>query len=197
MQKIIGITGKIGSGKTTVSIMLEKLGAILYNCDIRAKYLMKNDKNVQNIVIKLLGENAYKINGDLNKKWIAKQIFENDEKLNALNNIIHPAVKNDFENFVKNIAVDKKYILYESALLFDKGEEKRFDKVIFVDAPDEICLKRVMKREGCTVEEVKKRMNNQKNDSRKKILCDFVIENTTFEKTKKQVLEIHQKIINS
>ena len=176
-MKIIGLTGGIGSGKTTVAKLFEELGVPVYNSDLKAKKLMQNSKELRTAVMDLLGEESYKLQR-LNKKYIADKIFEDKELLQKLNAIVHPAVRQDFFKWVK-----KKRTPYET-----------FDKIILVKAPKEVRLQRVLTRDAISEKEILARMENQWDDSKKIPLADYVIENTDLGKTKLQVEKIHHEL---
>lgn len=186
-MKKIGITGGIGSGKTTVMQHIASLGFPVYYSDIRAKDLMQTDEIMQQIQ-SIFEENVIE-NNRLNRKKIASIVFENPEKLKKLNQIIHPAVERDFEKFVyENRHQD--FIFYESALMIETGNYKQFDKVILITAPIEIRIDRVMKRNFISKEEVEKRIKNQLSDEEKRKIVDFEIVNTKKSETINQINKI-------
>jgi dephospho-CoA kinase len=194
MQKI-GITGGIGSGKTTVARVFEQLGIPVYHADYWAKELMNTDPLVIERLKELFGNDIYDSACKANRKRIAELVFADKNKLNELNSIIHPAVWLHGENWLKQHA-DKPYLLKEAAILFESGGNKGVDKVIMVSAPKEIRLERVMKRDNVTREEVEARMANQWPDEKKTALSDFVIVNDGRQLVIPQVLEIHRQLLN-
>jgi dephospho-CoA kinase len=172
---VIGITGGIGSGKSTVSNFLHSMGYSVYNSDERAKemYLIPSIKKEVKV---LLGEQAYNGDETINKKFIAEKIFNEKYLLEKLNNIIHPAVIKDLDNF-KNKNIEQKYIFWESALLFELGLYKNNFKNILVTSPVELRIARVMQRDNISKTEVENKIKHQWEDSFKIKLADFVIEN--------------------
>ncbi len=169
----VGLTGGIGSGKTTVAKFLISLGYAVYFADKEAKILMNNDTNLIQNIIRLLGGEAY-INGELNRSYIAGRVFANKSLLHQLNDIVHPVVAEHF-NLWCLLNQDKEFIFQEAAVLFESGSNVKFDKVILVTAPESVRLARVMKRDNQTEADVIARMKNQWSDDRKMKLADFVI----------------------
>lgn len=139
---IIGLTGGIGSGKTTVAGLIKKMGYPVYNSDIRAKEIVNDNAELKAKIITLLGENAYDEKGNYNRKWVAEQIFNDDEKRLSLNAIVHPAVKLDFAKWVAE--QENNLVFKETALLFELGLDKNCDATILVTADEEIRIQRVM-----------------------------------------------------
>ena len=172
----IGITGGIGSGKSTVAKVFEQLGIPVYHADYWAKELMNTDALVIQRMKEIFGNAIYDSTGKADRKKIAEIVFNDKEKLNELNSVIHPAVWLHGENWLKQHA-DKPYILKEAAILFESGGNKGVDKVIMISAPKELRIQRVIQRDNVTEEEVTARMANQWDDERKIALSDFVIVN--------------------
>lgn len=188
---IIGLTGGIGSGKTIIAKLFETMGCIIYNSDERAKELYFN-KDIKQQVIKLLGKEAYINDIELNKSYIAEVIFSDKHKLQHLNAIIHPAVKQDFKLVVSKYPV-KTLIIKETALLFEENISKEVDISILVTAPVELKIERVMKRSNLSKTVVEKRMLAQWTDERKIPLATYVLTNDGKEALIPQVLAIiHQ-----
>jgi dephospho-CoA kinase len=190
-MKIIGLTGGIGSGKTTVAKLFKELGVPVYNSDLRAKKLMKNSKEIRTAVIDLLGKDSYVLER-LNKKYIADKIFSDKQLLEKLNAIVHPAVKNDFIGWLKKKKTP--YVIQEAAILFENGSYSNFDKIILVKAPKEVRLERIIARDNGSKEEILARMKNQWDDSKKIPLSDYIIENIDLDQTKLQVEQIHRQL---
>lgn len=184
-MKIIGLTGGIGSGKTTVLKMFQKLGTAIFVADIEAKKLMNSDGELKLKIEKLLGEKAY-LNNELNKKYIAEVVFNNKEKLAALNALVHPKVRTHFKNFAKNCKSD--FIVYEAAILFESGSDKLCDFIVTVTADEKDKIERVMKRDEVSEAEVKVRMQHQLNEAFKIKNAHFVVKNTQLKQTEQQVL---------
>jgi len=190
---IVGLTGGIGSGKTTVAKLFYKLGVPIYVSDIEAKQLMiSNEKLIQKIK-ELLGNEAY-VEGKLNRSYISHQVFNNKKKLAQLNAIVHPAVAIDFMQWYKK--QDKPYVIKESAILFETGGHTHCDVVITVTAPLEERINRVVLRDGTSEKQVKSRIDNQLSDEQKIKQSDYVIYNIDLKETKQEVKRIHNLIIN-
>lgn len=190
-MKKIGITGGIGSGKTTVARVFEQLGIPVYHADYWAKEIMNTEPLVIERLKELFGEHIYDSAGKANRKRIAELVFADKNKLNELNSIIHPAVWLHGENWLKQ-HTGKPYILKEAAILFESGGNKDMDKVIMVTAPKQLRTERVMKRDMVTAAEVEARMANQWPDEQKIALSDFVIVNDDRQLVIPQVLEVHR-----
>lgn len=173
--RIIGLTGGIGSGKSTVAKFIEEMGFPVYYSDIRAKQIVNEDDSLKQKIKSLLGENAYDENGYYDRKYVASQVFENDELLEKLNLIIHPAVKIDFENWVNRQYSE--IVFKETALLFELGLDKNCFKSVLVTAEDNLRIKRVMDRDKKTYREVEGVMNKQMPEKDKCWLADFIIYN--------------------
>ena len=175
MKKIIGLTGGIGSGKTTMAKLIEEMGFLVYYSDVRAKEIVNDDEYLKKGIIELLGEKAYDENGFYDRKYVAEIVFNNEELLQKLNGMIHPAVKFDFENWVN--AQTSEFVFKETALLFELKLNESCFKSILVTADDNLRIKRVMDRDGKTYREVEKVMNKQMPEKDKIKLADFVIFN--------------------
>lgn len=191
----VGITGGIGSGKTTACRVFEALGIPVYYSDERAKWLMNNSLDLKKQIIGLLGELAYSVEGKIDNKYIASQVFNDPAKLNALNHIVHPAVADDAQNWT-NEQEGVPYTLKESALLFEIGSERSFDKTIVVYAPKEARVLRAMHRDGATRESIEARMAKQMDDELKLQKADFVIFNDGSQPILPQIVKIHRALIS-
>jgi dephospho-CoA kinase len=192
----VGITGGIGSGKTTVCKVFETLGIPIYYADDRAKILMNTDEFLVTEITKIFGEQAYLSIGELNRPHIASIAFSDKNVLQKLNALVHPVVHRDSEKwFLEQQNVP--YVLKEAALHFETGGYKMLDKMITVFAPKKVRIERVMKRDKRTVEEVEARINNQMPDSEKVKLADFVIYNDGSQSLIQQIYTIHQSLIKS
>ncbi len=174
----IGVTGGIGSGKTTVCKIFEELGAKVIYADELAKELMTNDESLRQKIIKIFGNEAF-IGGKLNKKFIADVIFTDEEKKKELESVVHPAVikeiLSEFKKLAKNKSVN--FVIVEAALIFESGFDDELDYVIVVDADEETKIKRVMERDKCSREEVLKRMRSQMDVKKKRELADILLQN--------------------
>ncbi len=173
--RIIGITGGIGSGKSTVSKIIEEAGYPVYYSDIRAKTIVNDNHQLQKKIKELLGDNAYDENGLYNRKYVSELVFENDELLLKLNSLIHPAVKIDFQNWVTEQT--NPFVFKETALLFELKLNESCFKSLLITADDNCRLKRVMDRDGKTYREVETVMNKQMPEKDKIKFADFVIFN--------------------
>ncbi|WP_452221018.1 dephospho-CoA kinase [Lacinutrix salivirga] len=191
---IVGLTGGIGSGKTTVANFFSALGVPVYIADVEAKKLMNRSKVIKRKLIALFGEDAYKDN-ELNRKYIAEIIFKNKEMLNKMNAIVHPKVAKHFIKWTKK--QNASYIIKEVAILFENGSYTSCDFIITVTSPKQTRLKRVIKRDASTTKKVESIMKNQWEDDARIKLSDFVINNDNLEDTRCQVVKIHNKILKS
>ncbi|APG64303.1 dephospho-CoA kinase [Tenacibaculum todarodis] len=190
---VVGITGGIGSGKSTVLKLFKGLGSIAtYIADEEAKKLMNSSKVIQEKLVLEFGEEVY-LDNKLNRPFLANIVFKNKEKLATLNAIVHPVVYNHLESFIKN-NTDKDYILYENAILFENGSDVFCDKIITVTAPEKVKIDRVISRDKTSEKEVRNRMKNQWKDSKKTLQSNYIICNVSLTKTKEQVLKIHNKL---
>lgn len=171
-RKIIGITGGIGSGKTTVSQIITSKGFPVYNSDNRAKEIVNENQDIQQKIIYLLGEKAYE-NGVYNRFFVANCVFNNNELLQKLNEIIHPAVRQDFLDFVDR--QNSQFIFRETAILFELGLDKDCDEVILVTANAEMRIERVMVRDGRTRQEIEQIIAKQMPENEKIQISDYVI----------------------
>lgn len=174
-KKIIGLTGGIGSGKTTVAKFIEEMGFPVYFSDDRAKDIVNDDEVLKNNIKELLGEEAYDENGFYNKKYVSEIVFNNDETRLQLNALIHPAVKIDFENWVEN--QNSEFVFKETALLFELNLNESCYKSVLVTADDNIRIKRVMDRDQKTYREIEAIIDKQMPEKDKIKRADFVIYN--------------------
>ncbi|MDA8531881.1 dephospho-CoA kinase [Flavobacteriaceae bacterium] len=192
MTKILGITGGIGSGKTTVASLFSALGVPVYNADNEAKKLMNESPKIRTKLIELFGVNAYS-DGLLNRSYIAQLVFKDKNKLDALNQIIHPEVATHYSAWLATQAYP--YVVKEVAILFELGAEDQFDFILTVTAPKQSRIDRVMQRDTKTSEEVLSIIKNQWDEALKINKSDFVIYNIDTQLTAKEVEEIHIKIL--
>ncbi|APQ19158.1 dephospho-CoA kinase [Maribacter hydrothermalis] len=191
-MKIVGLTGGIGSGKSTVAAMFKELGVPVYNSDERAKYLMNTSKKIKKQLIELLGKKAYDDN-KLNRPYIAEKVFNDTSLLSQLNSIVHPIVKENFNSWSKK--QDTPYIIQETALLFENKSQELYDIIILITAPKVTRINRVLSRDKTTIEQVEARMNNQLDDTLKIQLANYIIENVDLENTHSKVIEVHKAIL--
>ena len=187
---IVGITGGIGSGKSTVVKLLAKYpNTAIYTADEEAKKLMNSSKIIADKLILEFGNETYQ-NGELQRDFLSKIVFQNPEKLAILNSIVHPEVRNHFQNFIK-LNQDKLLIIYENAILFESKSNLICDVIITVFASLLVRIERVMQRDHCLNEAVVSRIKNQLNEEIKMIQSHYIINNDTLENTKNQVKYIH------
>jgi len=191
----IAITGGIGAGKSLVSLLFETLGIPVYNADIEAKRLMNSDRNLKSAIKQLLGNASYHRNGRLNRKFIASRVFENKNTLKALNNIVHPAVRKDFDSWAQK--QNAEYVLEESAIVFEADLAKYFKAIILVVADRDTRIQRIIDRDATNKNAVINRMNNQWPDDRKIQLADYIINNDGSKSLIKQVYSIHRSILKN
>jgi len=190
----IGLTGGIGSGKSTVGRVFEQLGAPVYKADDHAKELYRTDKVLQKQVIELLGEKAY-TGGELNRTWIAKQVFQDQVLLAKLNALVHPAVGRDFYAWIEKNP-NAPYLIKEAAILFESGAHLAMDRIIHVYAPLETRLSRVVRRDGISNENVQARIDKQWTDEQRRAESDYEIVNDGLTLILPQILKIHEDIIS-
>jgi dephospho-CoA kinase len=192
----VGITGGIGSGKTTVCKLFEALGVAVYYADDRAKFLMQHEHFLIDQLKQNFGEDIYD-HGQLNRAMLAQKVFGNKEQLALLNSLVHPVVFRDTERwYQEQLTAKPPYVLKEAALLVETGAYKLLDQLIVVSAPLDVRLQRVVARDKVAAAEVTQRMNNQLAEEEKLKLADFVIENNSdLEALKIQVEKIHQALI--
>ena len=192
MQKI-GITGSIGSGKSIVCKIFEQLGVPIYNADERAKILMISNAEMITKVKLLFGHESYTETGELNRKHLSDIAFNNKDLLTQLNQIVHPIVFKDFDNWLlKKEQLNINYIIKEAALMFETDSYKKLDKFIVVTAPMELRISRTMQRDSILKEQVLSRMNNQLSQEEKLAKADYEIINDEQTSLIEQVFSLHQ-----
>lgn len=174
IPKIIGLTGGIGSGKTSVAKILEQKGFPVYYSDDEAKNIVNRNPVLKEKIIGLLGEEAYH-NGSYNRIYVAEKVFNNSELLEALNHLIHPAVRTDFENWVKTQTAE--FVFKETAILFELRLDKDCYKSVLITADDNLRIKRTMDRDGKTYREIEAIMQKQMPEKEKIKLADYIIYN--------------------
>ena len=188
----VGLTGGIGSGKSTVAQIFEVLGIPVYYADVAAKKLMNEDAELRSAISTIFGKQAY-ANNILDRKYIASIVFSDPVKLELLNSIVHPATKKDGEAWMKQQT--SPYAIHEAALIFEAKVSDRLDHVIGVSSPIELRIKRAMERDKVSRDEVLKRMDQQLDEDLKMNKCDFVLINDEQQLLIPQVLELHEKLI--
>lgn len=193
--RIIGLTGGIGSGKSTVAKFIEEMGFPVYYSDIRAKEIVNDNEFLKSKITELLGAQAYKENGKYNRKYVASVVFGNDELLQKLNQTIHPAVREDFEKWVSR--QNSEFVFKETALLFELGLDKECDHSILVTAEDNLRIKRVMDRDGKTYREVETIMDKQMPEKDKIRKTVFIIYNNDgLEELREETEKVINKMIS-
>lgn len=189
----VGLTGGIGSGKSLICSILEKFRVPVYYADAEARRLMNSDPGLKDGIRTLVGAKAYGEEG-LDRKYLADRLFGNSEMLEAMNALVHPAVRKDFETWTlahKGAA----YVVKEAAILFESGAHRELDSTVLVYAPVELRIRRVMERDRCDREAVLKRMSHQMAEEELKKLVDHVIVNDEQQMLLPQVVELHNSMI--
>ena len=187
---IVGLTGGIGSGKTTVANLFAEFNNVaVYNADIEAKKIMNSSLIIKSKIINEFGEESYK-NNKLNRPFIAAIVFKNKDKLKALNSIVHPEVKKHFQQFIHQHK-NKDYILYENAILFESKSNLICDIIISVYAPLHVRIERTTLRDGSSKKEVEDRIKNQWLEDKKLLQSNYIIYNFNRENTQSQIIKIH------
>ena len=188
---VVGLTGGIGSGKSTIAKEFATLGIAVFNSDEQAKALIANNAQVKKRIIATFGEKAYQ-NGEYNRAYIAQIVFSNPEKLAILNDIVHPALAKYFKQWAKKQT--SPYVLKEAAILFESGSYKDCDYIITVTAPEQLRIARVMARDHCTEAQVRARMAQQWSEAQRIALSNAVIENIDLEVAKKEVRKLNDEL---
>ncbi len=191
----VGITGGIGSGKSTITSLFHDLGVPIYNSDERAKWLLSNDVDLMDQIKILFGQESYS-NNKLNRAHIANIVFQDNDKLKQLNAIVHPLVKIDFENWLL-LHKKEQLVIKEAAILIESGAYKELDVLIVVLADKKTRIKRVINRDNVSKEEVEKRMETQISDSERLKFANFSVDNNTDQSNlKMQVGELYKQLLS-
>ncbi len=190
-MRIIGITGGIGSGKSTVCSIFAELGIPIYYADDRAKAVMNEDGELKTAITSVFGPDAYP-DGRLDRAFLATQVFRSSERLAQLNALVHPAVAKDLMKWVADNA-HHPYVIKEAAILFESGAYRAVQETVLVTAPEAVRIARVMLRDGVTEAEVRQRMSHQWPEERKAAMADHIVVNDGRSLLIPQVLELHQK----
>jgi len=191
-MKRIGLTGNIGTGKSTVARVFEVLGVQVYHADKQARLIMESVKVKDDLAV-LFGKDILNSNLQIDRSALAAIVFKDEKKLVALNNLIHPLVEADFSQWCSS-REDQNYILHEAAILFESGFDRLFHFNILVTAPEELCIARVMARDGASKEMIADRIRNQWPQEKKREMADFEIINDGVLMVIPQVLAIHQEL---
>jgi dephospho-CoA kinase len=192
-MKRIGLTGNIGTGKSTVGRIFDILGVPVYHADKQARIILASENCKKQLTL-LFGEKILDSRNEVDRKVLASIVFNDKDKLAALNDLIHPLVEEDFSEWC-NLYRDKDYVVHEAAILFESGFNRLFDAVVLVTAPHELCVKRVMSRDSTNKDLVHDRMKNQWTQEKKLKLADYLVINDEINMIIPQVLTIHQKIL--
>jgi dephospho-CoA kinase len=193
MAVLIGLTGGIGAGKTTVAAVFKTLGIPVFNADEVAKELMQTSPVIKEQLINTFGKQVYAANGILDKTYLAGIVFKDKYQLELLNAIVHPITIQAAKDWAAKQS--SPYVIKEAALIFESAAADGLTAVIGVSAPLNLRIQRVMQRDACTKQEVEQRMRHQISDSIKLKLCDWVIENNEQDLVLPQVLKVHEAIL--
>lgn len=193
-MKTVGITGGIGSGKSTVCDIFRTLGIPVYEADTRAKHLMQYDLQLKRQIIENFGQESYQ-NDELNRPYLAQKVFSNPEEVAKINALVHPAVGVDFKSWITN--QDAPYVLKEAALLIESGSYKQLDFLINVFAPIDLRIERIKKRDPHrSISEINEIIDKQVSEERRSQLADAIINNDSQSMLIPQVMELHQRLLN-
>lgn len=191
----VGITGGIGSGKSIACKIFSSFGVPVYDADSRAKFLIENDPEIVRQITSVFGEEAYQ-DGKYNRKFISSQVFKDKSLLSQLNQIVHPAVGKDFENWVEKSAPSP-YVIKEAALMNAASEQNGLDKVIVVTAPDALRIQRIQQRDPQrSLSEIEAIIKNQKSEKEFNAIADYIVYNDEVTLIIPQILDIHRQILN-
>ena len=193
-MKVVGLTGGIGSGKSTIARLFAALGIAVYDSDIEAKKLINTSAEIKKRIVEVFGAEAY-AEGVYNRAYMADIVFRNPDKLAVLNSIVHPVLADDFNQWVA--LQTSPYVIKEAAILFESGSYKNCDFIITVTAPETLRISRCMSRDGSTEAQVRARMAQQWTDAQRIALSDAVIENINLEETEKRVRELNNLFIKN
>jgi len=196
-MKTLGITGGIGSGKTTVCRLFEDLGARVFYADAEAKRLMQEDPEARAEIVDAFGPESYDDAGRLNRAYLAEQVFGDDDNVRRINAIVHPRVRRALlqaQDQAERDGVD--LLIYEAALIFETGGERHLDAVAVVDAPVEVRIRRVVERDATTPEQVRARMQHQLSPDDLRRRADYVIDNTgSLDDLRRQVMVVYRDLL--
>ena len=187
----VGITGGIGSGKSTVCAILAEFGVAVYDSESRAKRLMNEDNTLRERLVERFGSEVYCVEG-LNRIYLAERVFGNPEELKALNAIVHPAVMDDFDRWA--LEQEGSYVVLESAILFEASLDRRVDVSVVVMAPEELRIERAMQRDGAQREQIVARMNNQISDQERVERAKYTIVNIDIDNLRSDVEQLHRRL---
>ncbi len=192
-MRLVGLTGNIGSGKSTVARLFSLLDIPIYHADARAKTFLEHEQ-VKKQITECFGREVLNNQSAIDRKKLAALVFNHTDSLRKLNNIIHPLVREDFRNWVKSCEKSP-YVLQEAAILIESGQHLCFDRIILVAAPEALCIARVCSRDEVSPEDVKQRARHQLGEQEKRLIADYVIENDGQRLLLPQVNNIHQMLL--
>ncbi len=192
-MKRIGITGGIGSGKTYIASVFQSFRIPIFNADIQAKKVMTSSRKLIKVVKEEFGNDIYK-DSDLNKEKLASIVFSNSDKLQKLNSLVHPIVKEEFNNWY--MKQTSPYVIKEAAILFESNSHIELDAVICVSAPLDLRIKRLLIRDDYSDNEIKKRIDNQISQEKKEKLSDYIIVNDEKELLLPTIIKIHKELLS-
>ena len=192
-MKKIGITGGIGSGKTYVASVFQSLGIPIFNADIQAKKIMTSSRKLIKLLKEEFGNDIYK-DSDLNKEKLASIVFSNSDKLQKLNSLVHPIVKEEFNNWCKKQT--SPYVIKEAAILFESNSHIGLDAVICVSAPLDLRMRRLLNRDDYSKKEIKKRIENQISQEEKEKLSDYIIVNDEKDLLLPKIIKFHKELFS-
>jgi len=192
-MKKIGITGGIGSGKTYVASVFKSLGIPIFNADIQAKKIMTSSRKLIKLLKEEFGNDIYK-DSDLNKEKLASIVFSNSDKLQKLNSLVHPIVKEEFNNWCKKQT--SPYVIKEAAILFESNSHIGLDAVICVSAPLDLRMRRLLNRDDYSKKEIKKRIENQISQEEKEKLSDYIIVNDEKDLLLPKIIKFHKELLS-
>jgi dephospho-CoA kinase len=188
----VGITGGIGSGKSTVCKVFGQLGIAVYDADARGKAILVENEGLKKKVVEAFGAVAYNENGSLNRKFLSERVFSSTEAMDTLNGLVHPEVRLDFERWIGE--QKSAYVIKEAAILIESGAYKGVDEIIVVSASEETRIRRVMKRDQVDEGKVRERMSAQLSDEQRESYADHTIDNNDDQLVIPQILQIHEDI---
>jgi len=191
----VGLTGGIGSGKSLVCSILDRFGIPVYKADAEARRLMNDEPLLRTKIVESFGDQAYENEG-LNREFLATQVFGDAKKLELMNSLVHPAVREDFLKWADQHR-EYPYVVEEAAILFESGAFREMDQTVLVTAPEELRIKRVMERDGSEREAVLKRMGHQRKEEELLKLADHVIVNDGEQMLLPQVIDLHNKLLKA
>ncbi|AZQ64198.1 dephospho-CoA kinase [Flammeovirga pectinis] len=192
----VGITGGIGAGKSYICRIFKVLGAPIYNADIQAKMLMREDPKIIKEIISVFGKDAYLQNGMLNRPFLARQIFSDKRKLETMNSIVHPRVADHYNDWVRIELQIHPYVVKEAALMFTNGNYKKLDKVIVVDAPIEKRVQRVLERDHRPKNQIEDIINKQQGEEKLFNLADIKLQNDDSSLLIPEIINLHRSFSN-